>query len=615
MIAPVETQASDDATLSEVLRANAIERGRAIAYRAKRRGLWKSWSWANVEGEVDAIQGILRRAGVRAGMLVAIAGEANPRLYWYLLAVQRIGAVPVLINSRLGEAEFAAVHAKTLFPIFVAGSESLISLAVSVLRGCPGPRLILALDSGLDVDGHDGLVITEAKLVETADVDVRPISERDPRAVVFAAYDEAGEAILVVWSHASVAKAARVFASVSGLRDGDELVSFLPISWVGDFLQFSAALHERALISSVERSTTVFQDKRLLAPDLLLAPTSFYRKLLLRIESDIHHASRVVRWLDAWSSAIEARVSADQVREKRAGLRERVLRRFLSVVFRVPLLQVTGLSHIRCAFCSEGVLPPDLAARFRRRGLNLRPIYLDVRYGGPLAAASAADDQPGTGYVVVDGVELKQSSTGQTLCRAADPIMGVIEAHGAIVPLTGHVEGWGPAAISGRMEQTGKMPFLENIDVPGLEGRGAASLRRHATRLNSELLVRHAIFRSDGSGGWIAIIDPDVEFIRAMSVDAGALYAELIEHHDVVSAFAGIIERSNEAEVRRAEPTDALITGFAVLVRPLSAERGTLTRHGGLQHRQVLVTVPLDLSARELPNREIGPLHKVRGSQ
>lgn len=615
MFAPVETQISDDEALSEVLRTNARERGEAIAYRAKRRGLWKSWSWADVESEVAAIQGILVRAGVQTAMLVAIAGEANPRLYWYLLALQRLGAVPVLINSRIGEAELAATHAKTLFPILVAGAESLVNVAVSARSKCPGLRLILALDRGLDVDGHDGLVTTEAQLLEMADADAGlEISQKDRRAVVLAGYDEVGEAILAVWSHASVAKSARAFAAVSGLREGDELVSFLPGSWVGDFLQFSAALYQRALVSSVERSTTVFQDMRLLAPDLVLAPTSFYRKLLAQIESDIRHASRIVRWLHAWSGAIEARASTDQIAKKRVGLHKRILRRFLSAIFRAPLLNVTGLSRVRCAFCSEGILPPELAARFRRLGLDLRPIYLDIRYGSPLAVDSPADDKAGPGYVVVDGVELKQGRAGQTLCRTADPIMEMIGAHGAVVPLTGHAEGWGPAAIAGRIEQTGKMPLLENIDLPGLEDRKAASLRRHATRLNSELLVRHAIFRSDGSSGWIAIIDPDVEFIRTMSADAGALYAELVEHHDVVSAFASLIERSNEAEACGAEPTVARITGFAILARPFSAERGTLTRHGALQHRQVQATVPPDLSACELPN-EIGSLHRVGGAR
>ena len=74
-------------SLWQVLRANAIEWSSSTAYRAKLRGLWKSWTWAEVEREVVSIHGMLARAGVRPGTMVAIGGETNPRLYWYVLAI------------------------------------------------------------------------------------------------------------------------------------------------------------------------------------------------------------------------------------------------------------------------------------------------------------------------------------------------------------------------------------------------------------------------------------------------------------------------------------------------------------------------------------------------
>jgi acyl-CoA synthetase (AMP-forming)/AMP-acid ligase II len=194
--------------LWQVLRANAIESSSSIAYRAKLRGLWKNWTWVEVEREVVNIHGMLSQAGVRPGTMVAIGGETNPRLYWYVLAVQRAGALPILINSRIGSSEFASVYAKAGFAFFVAGSEAQVEVAVSARSRCPKLRLVIALDRGLEVDDHGGLVVTERDLrPDRIDTRAEPwIALQTDQAVAISTYDEAGENILVVCSHAYVAK-------------------------------------------------------------------------------------------------------------------------------------------------------------------------------------------------------------------------------------------------------------------------------------------------------------------------------------------------------------------------------------------------------------------------
>ena len=135
-------------SLYQALQANAARGRSALAYRAKRRGLWKAWSWADVEREVARIHGLLVLAGVRPRDLVAVAGETDPRLYWYVLAIQRAGAVPMLLSSRASPREFSEAYAKAEFSVFVAGSEMQVGVAVkahefvSQTASCarPGPR-------------------------------------------------------------------------------------------------------------------------------------------------------------------------------------------------------------------------------------------------------------------------------------------------------------------------------------------------------------------------------------------------------------------------------------------------------------------------------------------
>jgi long-chain acyl-CoA synthetase len=598
-----------------VLRANAIEWSSSTAYRAKLRGLWKSWTWIEVEREVVRIHDMLTRAGVRPSTRVAIGGETNPRLYWYVLAIQRAGALPILINSRVGLSEFAIAYEKAEFAFFVAGSEAQVAVAVSVRSRCPELRLVIALDRGLEVDDHGGFVVTEPDLEGRTDVRTEPcIALQTDQAVAISAYDEAGENILVVCSHASVARAAREFASLAGMNANDELISFLPISWFGDFLQFSAALFERAPLSSVENAATAVQDLRVLAPDVILAPISFYRKMLSRIEVDIHHSSRIFFWAYKWSNWLSASASAHKTKFGRASFLHVIAAQLLDVVFRGPLRDAIGFSKIRSAFCAEGVLPPDLAARFKSLGIDIRPIDLDLRYGGVLGSVAYPAPESDPVDITVEGVELTRNAAGQALCRTDFSAIGIMEGGGMIVPLKTDADGWGRASIFGKIDKTGTLTFLENIDLDELDDQMAASLRAHATRLNSELLIRNSILRQDGKGGWIAVINPDVDSLRAISPDSGSRYHELIEQKEVISALAAIVQKSNRAAEKGAAGIVTQISSFAWFAKPLSADEGTLTRHGGLQHRRVQSLVPASALATGSVHVKIAQPPKLRGA-
>ncbi|CCV06376.1 hypothetical protein MESS2_310001 [Mesorhizobium metallidurans STM 2683] len=272
----------NERSLYRFLEANARMSPSAPAYRAKLRGVWKTWSWVEVLDEVVSLHQLLDAAGVRGGDLVGISGECNPRLYWYVLALQRAAAVPVLLNSRASQREFHRAYEKAEFSVFIAGTESEVDVAVQTRPKCPKLRLVLVLDRGLETDTHDGFVSREDDLAvgNSIHTGLDLVERPDPRAVVLCGYDEAGESLLVVWSHAAALKAAMQFASLAGLRPTDQLVTFLPVAWFGDYLQFSAALIKGALVSSAENAATVSQDMQRLAPDVLFAPVATYRKML-----------------------------------------------------------------------------------------------------------------------------------------------------------------------------------------------------------------------------------------------------------------------------------------------------------------------------------------------
>src|SRR3954451_5711727 len=79
----------------------------APAVRAKSRGLWRTWSWREAAGEVAGLAAALAAAGVVSGDRVAVLGSGL-RLTWATLALQWLGAVPVLPRRPAAVTEPAA---------------------------------------------------------------------------------------------------------------------------------------------------------------------------------------------------------------------------------------------------------------------------------------------------------------------------------------------------------------------------------------------------------------------------------------------------------------------------------------------------------------------------
>jgi len=91
----LEGDVADRDTFPKLLARNARRFGARPAFRHKDRGIWHSWSWAEVEREVRAYALGLSRLGLRRGDAFAILGNNRPKLYWSFAAAQWLGAVPV----------------------------------------------------------------------------------------------------------------------------------------------------------------------------------------------------------------------------------------------------------------------------------------------------------------------------------------------------------------------------------------------------------------------------------------------------------------------------------------------------------------------------------------
>ncbi|HWC94327.1 MAG TPA: AMP-binding protein, partial [Pseudolabrys sp.] len=114
MAHPAAAQAD---TFAKLLVRNAELFGARPAMRHKDLGIWQTWTWSQTLEIVRAYAVGLNRLGVRRGETVAIVGGNRPKLYWSVMAVQMLGAVPVPVyaDAVADELAFVLAHADVRF--------------------------------------------------------------------------------------------------------------------------------------------------------------------------------------------------------------------------------------------------------------------------------------------------------------------------------------------------------------------------------------------------------------------------------------------------------------------------------------------------------------------
>ena len=92
-----------------LLERNARMFGNKPAYREKEYGIWQSWTWAETAAEIESLALGLINMGITEGDYIAIIGRNRPYLYWSMVAVQAVGAIPVPLYQDANAEEMAYV--------------------------------------------------------------------------------------------------------------------------------------------------------------------------------------------------------------------------------------------------------------------------------------------------------------------------------------------------------------------------------------------------------------------------------------------------------------------------------------------------------------------------
>src|SRR5262249_56415819 len=105
--------------------------------------------------------------------------------------------------------------------------------------------------------------------------------------------------------HRNLLAMAAGMTQVDRVSDTDDIVSFLPFSWVGEqLLSVAIALHAGAAVNFPEEPATVRDDLREIGPQLLIAPPRFWETMCSEYQVKIADAGGLKRVAARWGPAV-----------------------------------------------------------------------------------------------------------------------------------------------------------------------------------------------------------------------------------------------------------------------------------------------------------------------
>ena len=266
--ADIGTEARD--TFPKLLADRARGSAGKPAYRVKEYGIWQTYRWGHVAEQVQLLAAGLADLGFGRGDRLIVVGDNRPRLYWAMCAAQSLGGVPVPVYQDSVAAELAYVvdHGGARFAL--AENQEQVDKLLEIQKTVPSLGVVI-YDDPRGMRHYDQLMsyaqVQErgARLLATAPDTVSAEVAKgrgSDDAIMLYTSGTTGRPKGAVLSYDNLVWAARAGAEFDELREGDELLSYLPMAWVGDHIFSYAQCYVVGLVVNCPESAATVLDRK-----------------------------------------------------------------------------------------------------------------------------------------------------------------------------------------------------------------------------------------------------------------------------------------------------------------------------------------------------------------
>nr|WP_194722856.1 AMP-binding protein [Noviherbaspirillum malthae] len=601
----VEMIKTGGSTFPRMLLQHGQRRADRPAFREKDLGIWQSWNWSQVVDEVRSFACGLAAMGFKRGMNLAIVGDNRPRLYWSMIAAQCLGgvAVPLYQDARAVDMAFVLQDAEVAFA--VAEDQEQVDKLFEIKEDLPAGSMLLQHiiyddDRGMRHYNQPELSFFEkvqqlGREFERSHPDfflneINAGSEDDVAVMLYTS-GTTGKPKGVCQTHGSFITAAKGSIEFDALTPDEDILSYLPMAWVGDHLfSFAQAIVAGYTVNCPESADTVLNDLREIGPTYYFAPPRIFENMLTTVMIRMEDAGAVKRKIFHHYMDVARRVGSDILDGKPVSAMDRFQYRMGELLVYGPLKNVLGLSRVRVAYTAGAAIGPDLFRFYRSIGINLKQLYGSTETCAYVCLQPNGNIKFDSVGLPAPGVEVKLAPNGEVLVKSAALLKEYYKRPDATAEVIDS-EGYFHTGDAGLFDEEGHLKIIDRAADVGRMNSGAMFAPNYIeNKLKFFPFIKEAVAFGNQRDMVCAFINIDLDAVGNWAERRGIAYSgytDLAGKHETYDLIAECVEKVNADLASEPMMADTQIHRFLVLHKELDADDDELTRTRKVRRRFV----------------------------
>ncbi|TVS01613.1 MAG: long-chain fatty acid--CoA ligase [Rhodobacteraceae bacterium] len=572
------------------------------AYREKEFGIWQSWTWAETQGEVRAMALGFLALGMERGDYVAIIGRNRPALYWAMVAAQSVGAIPVPLYQDAVAEEMAYVLDHCGARFVVCGDQEQVDKVIEVQEKVTCIEQILYHDKrGMRKYDHSHMNWLEDVMREGRAAETRFAKELEARTkeltldhtcVMLYTSGTTGKPKGVVLSNRNIIVTSKNSSEFDHLKPGDEILAYLPMAWVGDFIfAIGQAYWTGFCVNCPESAQTMMTDLREIGPTYYFAPPRIFENMLTTVMIRMEDASPLKRRIFHHFMDFARDVGPKLLDGKDVSLGARLKYRLGHFLVYGPLKDTLGLRRIRVAYTAGEAIGPEIFDFYRSLGINLKQLYGQTEASVFITQQPDGEVRSDTVGVPSPGVEVRIAQSGEVFYRSP----GTFESYyknAESTASTKDAEGWVATGDAGFFEEgSGHLRIIDRAKDVGKLADGRMFAPKYVeNKLKFFPNILESVVFGNNRDRCVAFINIDLAAVGSWAERnniAYSSYQELAGLKRVLDTIQEHVEQVNESVAEDEMLAGCQIHRFLVLHKELDADDGEMTRTRKVRRRIV----------------------------
>jgi long-chain acyl-CoA synthetase len=583
-------------TLARLLQQNAQRFGeKRTALRVKRLGIWQESSWQEYFHQVKAVALGFSALGATSGDNVAILSGNSPTALHALIGAGAAGCTPICLHRESTAAEVREILSRFRVKYVVAENQEQVDKILEVTPLQAGLKNIIYCNPrGMSRYREDILIPLDRFCSAGLELEageqgcferLLAAGKSDDTALICTTSGTAGPLKGALLTHSNILSVAQAFVREAGMKESDELVSFLPLSWFGEqMLSVAAALLAGLTVNFPESPETVMADLREIGPHIIFAPPQVWEGIAASVQVRMMESTPFKKFMfNTFMALGKAGVSSRLSGESPQAL-DRIKSGLAHVALMRALLDRLGLARVRVALTGGSAMGEDVFTFFHTIGVRLKQVYGLTEISGVACMHRNEKIKFGTVGTPLPGTEISFSASGEILLKSSGLFKGYFADNNQ--PAETLPDGWLHTGDAGYLDPDGQLVVLDRsadifsagdgskVSPQAIEGKLKFSPYIAETLLigaNRPFISALICINGRVTGKWAA--DNKIPF---------SSYSDLASKPEVYDFIALELTKANDKL-----PQNAKVSKFTILYKELDPDDEELTRTGKLRREFV----------------------------